>query len=225
MPDRKTASAHHVNVLGVQNTGALQHGAPRYDASTLTIRLDQAWRILNLNQDLIRSADQKIYLLIVMSTLLVTYVSANLDKIMHLGVREKSCLILFLIAGAGFFYFALTTLLARARNINNTVAKNRQSNLQGNLQSNPQENPQNHAQISAGSSLIFFGDIAHRHSAGDYAAAFHQADLHDVLDDVCHQIHQVAAIATTKYAAYRRAWLALVIEVSLFLVLEFSIIL
>ena len=209
MPDRETASAHNINVLSTQNRGVLQHGASRYDASTLKIRLDQAWRILNLNQDLIRSADQKIYLLIVMSTLLVTYVSANLDKIMHLGVREKSCLILFLIAGAGFFYFALTTVLARARNIKKDMPKQSQGK----------------SQIPVNSSLIFFGDIARRHSAGDYAADFHQAELHDVLDDVCHQIHQVAEIATAKYAAYRRAWLALVIEVSMFLVLEFSIIL
>lgn len=45
------------------------------DRSELTLRLDQAWRILGLNQDLIRAADQKVYLLIVMSTLLVSYVA------------------------------------------------------------------------------------------------------------------------------------------------------
>ncbi len=224
MPDRATASA--VNALGTQNSGVLQPDVPRYDASTLTIRLDQAWRILNLNQDLIRSADQKIYLLIVMSTLLVTYVSANLDKIMHLGVREKVCLILFLIAGAGFFYFALTTVLARARNIKNEALKNTQSDQNDQRDQNVKPgNLHNEAPTAHIPSLIFFGDIAQHLSAADYAAAFHHAGLPEVLDDVCHQIHQVAEIATTKYAAYRRAWLALVIEVSMFLVLEFSIIL
>lgn len=224
MADRETVSAE--NVLSAQYADVLQRSPSRYDAASLTIRLDQAWRILNLNQDLIRSADQKVYLLIVMSTLLVTYVSANLDKIMHLGVREKICLILFLIAGAGFFYFALTTVLARARNIKKEALKNTaHSQRAPSVPHRQPSNAQNQAQAAHILSLIFFGDIVRRSGPADYASAFHQADLHEVLDDVCHQIHQVAEIATTKYAAYRRAWLALVIEVSMFLVLEFSIIL
>lgn len=178
------------------------------DTAQLVLKLDQAWRILNLNQELIRSADQKIYLLIVMSTLLVTYVSTNLDKIMHLGTHEKICLILFLIAGGAFFYFALTTVLARSRDL-----KNAQSSNAGLTLPMPMRN------------LIFFGDITQRGNPDDYVAAFQQADLNDILDDVCHQIHQVATIATVKYIAYRHAWLALMVEVSMFLVLQFSIIL
>lgn len=186
----------------------------RYDAATLTLRLDQAWRILNLNQELIRSADQKIYLLIVLSTLLVTYVSTNLDKIMHLGTQEKICLILFLIAGAAFFYFALTTVLARSRSVQVATQTTTQTTAQTTTQTTMQT-----------PSLIFFGDIAQRTSADIYAAAFHQADLHTLLDDVCHQIHQVGTIAARKYRAYRHAWMALLLEVSMFLFLEFSIIL
>jgi hypothetical protein len=189
MPDSRT------NVESINATAVANH----YDLPQLTLRLDQAWRILNLNQELIRSADQKTYLLIVMSTLLVTYVSTNLDKIMRHGMVEKVGLVLFLVAGAAFFYFALSTLLARAR-----------------------KSPSVSTQIP---NLIFFSDIAQRASPNDYAESFHRASLSDVLDDVCHQIHQVANIAGNKYRAYRRAWIALLIEVSMFLLLEFSIIL
>jgi Family of unknown function (DUF5706) len=171
----------------------------RYDLSQLTLRLDQAWRILNLNQELIRSADQKSYLLIVMSTLLVTYISTNLPRLMGMGMSVKVSLVLFIFAAAMFYYFALSTLLARNR---------------GRVASS--------AQIP---NLVFFGDIAQRAQPADYAACFHRADLHEVLDDVCHQIHQVAHIATRKYRAYRRAWIALLAELCMFVMLQFWIIL
>ncbi len=200
MPDRRISAIQQMRANDALDkpSSNLDSSRPSYDIPQLTLRLDQAWRILNLNQELIRAADQKIYLLIVMSTLLVTYVSTNLDKIMRQGVVEKIWLLLFFFAGAAFFYFALTTLLARGRKPAIEAA-----------------------QIP---NLVFFGDIAQRSKPDDYAASFHRADLHEVLDDVCYQIHQVASIATNKYRAYRRAWMALLIEVSMFLVLEFSII-
>lgn len=79
----------------------------------LTQRLDQAWRILGLNQELIRAADQKIYLLIVMSTLLVSYVATNIDKIMRMGAMQCGALLLFILASGCFYFFALSTLFPR----------------------------------------------------------------------------------------------------------------
>lgn len=189
MPDSR-ANVESINAAALAN---------RYDVPQLTLRLDQAWRILNLNQELIRSADQKSYLLIVMSTLLVTYISTNLPRLMGMGVHVKLSLVLFICAAAMFYYFALSTLLARNRG-----------------KAAPS------AQIP---NLVFFGDIAQRAQPAEYAACFHRADLHEVLDDVCHQIHQVANIATQKYRAYRRAWITLLIELCMFVMLQFWIIL
>ncbi len=173
--------------------------ANRYDLPQLTLRLDQAWRILNLNQELIRSADQKSYLLIVMSTLLVTYISTNLSRLMGLGMPVKLSLVMFIFAAAAFYYFALSTLLARNRG---------------------------KAALSAQiPNLVFFGDIVQRSQPVEYAACFHRADLHELLDDVCHQIYLIAHIATRKYRAYRRAWIALLAELSMFVMLQFWIIL
>ena len=169
----------------------------RYSTAELALRLDQAWKVLSLNQDLIRAADQKIYLLIVMSTLLVTYVSTNLEKIMQQGMLQRAVLIVFLLAVAAFFFFALSTVVSRNRKQPNAVA--------------------------ALPHVVFFGDIAGRASAQIYMEAFRNTDLNAVFDDICHQIYDVASIAREKYRSYRRAWLALLVEVTLFLMLQFSI--
>ena len=206
---RATEAPHLVTGLavGASVASAADRGSDRYEFPQLTLRLDQAWRILNLNQDLIRAADQKIYLLIVMSTLLVSYVSTNLDKIIRLGQLQKSLLILFLIACAAFFYFALTTVFARSAKRGSQVGHADQ------------------ADASEMPGLIFFGDIASRRQVSDYAAQFRQADSRALFDDLCVQIFQTSHIAQSKYRAYRRAWMALTIEVSLFLLLEFFIVL
>lgn len=113
---------------------------PRNPTGDLSLRLDQAWRILNMNQDLIRSADQKIYLLIVMSILLVSCVAANIEKISRIGPLQYGLLAVFILACGAFYFFALSTLFPRK----NQVA----------------------AQENVG--LIFFGDVARRLTVENY---------------------------------------------------------
>jgi Family of unknown function (DUF5706) len=170
---------------------------PRYAPAELSTRLDQAWRVLSVNQEMIRSADQKIYLLIAISAVLASFVANNLEKILKMGPLQTVLLALFLVSSAGFLFFALGTLINRTQKSDGIAA----------------ETPR----------LIFFGDIAQSASAGTYANHFRDADLHDVLDDLCHQIHSVARIATRKYRTYRLAWFVLMIEVALFLALEISV--
>lgn len=167
---------------------------PRHAATDLTLRLDQAWRILNLNQDLIRSADQKIYLLIVMSTLLVSYVAANIEKIGRIGPLQYGLLAVFILVSGAFYFFALSTLFPRKSQVST------------------KEN----------ASLIFFGDIAMRTSAEGYVHDIGGIPLERLFDDLARQIYLVSQVATNKYMAYRRAWRAILVEVSLFVVLAFS---
>ena len=167
---------------------------PRHPASDLTVRLDQTWRILNLNQDLIRSADQKIYLLIVMSTLLVSYVAANIEKIGKIGPLQYGLLAVFILVSGVFYFFALSTLF-------------------------PRKSP---ASSKANASLIFFGDIATRSSAEHYINDIGGIPLDSLFDDLARQIYLVSHVATNKYLAYRRAWRAILVEVSLFVVLAMS---
>ncbi|MEP7154775.1 MAG: Pycsar system effector family protein [Betaproteobacteria bacterium] len=167
----------------------------RPDRSELTLRLDQAWRILGLNQELIRSADQKIYLLIVMSTLLVSYVATNIDKIMRLGMVQNVLLVMFILVSGTFYFFALSTLFPRR--------------VPGEVKN---------------AKLIFFGDIASRPDADNYIGDISKVPLDELFEDLARQIYLVSKVATLKYIAYRRAWRSILTEVGLFVVLEFSMV-
>lgn len=169
---------------------------PRYAPAELTVRLDQAWRVLSVNQEIIRSADQKVYLLIVTSALLATFIANNIERILNMGLLQKSLLVLFLLSSAIFFVFALRTLFAR-----------------GAISPAAQRN-----------GLIFFGDIYRHGSSSNYANAVRNIDLNEFYDDLARQAFHVSEIATHKYTAYRRAWAGLLCAVVMFLALEFSIV-
>jgi hypothetical protein len=180
-----------------QQTVSSTVNVPRYSSAELSTRLDQAWRVLGLNQEMIRSADQKIYLLIAISAVLASFVANNLERMLKMGALQTTLLILFLFASTGFLFFALGTLINRTQ--------------------------KSHPQPDRKGQLIFFGDIAQSATADAYANRFRDADLYDVLDDLCQQVHHIARIATRKYKAYRYAWIALMVEVALFFALEFSV--
>ena len=166
----------------------------RNPTADVNLRMEQAWRILNLNQDLIRSADQKIYLLIVMSTLLVSYVAFNIEKISRIGPLQYGLLAVFILAFGAFYFFALSTLFAR----------------------------KNHVTAEENVGLIYFGDIARRLKAEDYIEDISNIPLTGLFNDLARQIYVVSQVASNKYRAYARAWRAMLIEVSLFVVLAMS---
>jgi hypothetical protein len=70
--------------------------------------------------------------------------------------------------------------------------------------------------------LIFFGDVARRLSAEDYVHDLGGVALPRFFDDLARQIYLVSQVATNKYRAYSRAWRAMLVEVSLFVVLTLS---
>jgi hypothetical protein len=170
---------------------------PSLTDSQLELRLDQAWRVLALNQELIRSADLRAYLLSFMSTMLVTFVANNLDKILKHGPLQTTLLIVFFISAVLFFFFSLTTLTARTH-----IAASQAGSEKG---------------------FIFFGDIAARRDAASFVSECRVNNLHVIFDDLNRQTHYVATIAKRKYATYRLAWFAVLAEVGSFLVLEISI--
>ncbi len=163
------------------------------NGADLEVRLDQVWRVLSLNQDLIRSADLRAYLLSFMSTMLVTYVANNLDKIAKVGSLQAGLLIVFFVAAVVFFAFSLTTLSARSAAVPNAKG------------------------------FVFYGDIASRADHAAYVAECRDTDLREMFDDLNRQAYHVATIAKRKYATYRLAWLAVLAEFGSFLAIEISI--
>jgi hypothetical protein len=185
-------------MTGTFSTKELERATtPSRNSADMNLRMDQAWRILNLNQDLIRAADQKIYLLIVMSTLLVSYVAANIDKISRIGPLQFGLLAVFILACGTFYFFALSTLFPR----------------------------KNDFAADENVGMIFFGDVARRMKPEDFVAELGGITLTRLFDDLARQIYLVSKVATSKYKAYSRAWQAILVEVSLFIVLTMSMVL
>jgi hypothetical protein len=155
-------------------------------------RYDHAWRVLNMNQELIRATDQKIYMLIVMSTLLVSFTANNLDRLSHYGWMHDAALPLLGLTAIAFFVFALVTLLARHRSVEGEALP----------------------------SLVFFGQILQCGDVARYQKDFHAASQHEVIDDMLVQIVVVSSILRTQLRSYRRAWVCLGAQVAIFLALN-----
>jgi len=159
------------------------------DVSDLTWRHDHAWRIFMLNQEIIRTTDMKVYMLVVMSTLLVSFSSTNLDRILANGMVHDLTLALLVITAAAFFGYALGTLFTRYAPV---------------LAHLPQ-------------GVVFFAHIAGRASASQYCADFMSLDRRAALNDLLEQNADVSAILLRKLTNYRRAWVCLMLQVVIFL--------
>jgi hypothetical protein len=154
-------------------------------------RIDFAWKIFNQNQELIRSTDQKIYNLIVMSTLLISLSSANVERFVVRPEARQFVLGVLVLACVNFFVHALATLLARAG------------------QAGPAE-PK---------SLIFCNHIAALGSVAQYRSNFGAASREMMLDDLLAQIAALSDILEKKLKNYKRSWIAASLEVGAFLLM------
>jgi hypothetical protein len=143
--------------------------------------LDHAWRIHANAQDLIKYADQKVQVVLALGTLLTGYVSSKADTVAALGAVGYVLLAAFAAAAAVFFGAALRALLARSdTKTGGTVPR-----------------------------LIYFGHIAQRREAAEYAAELRFLSPAAALDDVAYQIAELGNIAAKKFGNYRCAWWAL----------------
>lgn len=154
-------------------------------------RLDHAWRIYLNAQDMIKYADQKVHVLLALSTLISSFILANLNSIVKGGIFERSLLGVFVIAAAFFFVFALFALLARKDSrTGDTVPR-----------------------------LVFFRHIQEKKEAIEYVQSFNNISLSEALADLCYQIYEVSIIAEKKFKSYRFAWAALSLQALTFVVL------
>lgn len=156
-------------------------------------RYDHAWRILNLNQELIRATDQRTYMLIVLSTLLISFTASTSDRIAHGGWARDATIPLLALSAIAFFVFALGTLLARQHPV---------------------------APSARRGSLVFFAQSERHETRESYCQAFHGTDRRDAIDDILAQIVVVTDILRKKLENYHRSWWCLGFQVAIFLILN-----
>jgi hypothetical protein len=152
-------------------------------------RCEFAWKVFAQNQSVITATDQKTYMLIVMSTLLVSLGSANIDRFIVSSLGRQIALSLLVASAVMFFLLALATLFARV--IHKPVAGKR--------------------------SLVYFVHVARDGQNGNYHAKFSTAPQAEMLDDLLDQLVQVAQVLTKKLVSYRRCWMGAIVEVAVFL--------
>jgi Pycsar effector protein len=138
---------------------------------------DPAWRIyLNL-QNMIKMADQKVYMLLAFSGVMATIVFTKLGAISR-DWLFYAVLGFYLLALIFFMVFALQALLARSG-----------VKTEGSV-------PR----------LIFFGHIAKRKNAQEYFKDFSRASEEEIFRDLTFQIYEIGVINHKKYSNYRIAW-------------------
>ena len=146
--------------------------------------LGHAWRVFANTQEMIRYADQKVHVLIVLSTLFVTAFLANLAAITHTTGWVAAVVWLFAGATLLFLVFALGALFSRSdAKTGEAVPK-----------------------------LIYFGHVAAKAEASEYAQEFRELTSETALADVCYQIYEVSAIASKKFWYYQMSWIFLLIQ-------------
>ena len=142
---------------------------------------DAAWRTYLNVQDMVKYADQKVQVLLLLSTIICAFVLTNLKDLAGHSTVARIGVVLFLLATAAFFLLALVALVARRDTKTGTTVPR----------------------------LIYFRHIAERTEAVEYCRAFRDANGAAFLDDVCYQISELGHIASAKFSYYRRAWWAL----------------
>ena len=171
------------------NEEGLDAAAAKLAQDDLHWRCEFAWKIFAQNQSVITATDQKTYMLIVMSTLLVSLGSANIDRFIVSPLGRQIALGLLVASAVMFFLLALATLFARGT----------------------------HKPGGNKHSLMYFVHVARDGQDGNYHAKFSTAAQGELLDDLLDQLVQIAQILTNKMVSYRRCWMGAIFEVGVFL--------
>ena len=158
-------------------------------------KLDHAWQIYLNTQDIIKYADQKVHVLIVLGTIITGAVLTQMDTLLRELLLNRLLIFSFFISTGAFLTTALLALLAR-------FDMKSDSNIP---------------------KLVFFRHIQMRSSALDYANSFQETSETEALKDLCYQIYEVSVITESKFKYYRAACVALLAQMIVFLLIFYRI--
>ena len=157
--------------------------------------LDHAWQIYHNTQNMIRYADQKVHVLIVLGIIITGAVITQLDHLPRDLATDRILMGSFFIS-TGFFL--TSTMLALV------------SKFDVKSDSNVPK-------------LVFFRHIQKRSQALEYSDAFKKTSAADVLKDLCYQIYEVSVISEKKFKYYRMACSFIIIHLMIFLMIFYRI--
>jgi hypothetical protein len=156
-------------------------------------KIDTAFRLLDNVQNLIKFADTKINVLLVISGVTTTFILTNFQGLCNLNNYTKITLGLFFLAFILFVVLSLLTISPRKdQHTGNSLAK-----------------------------TIYFGHISSRVEVKDFIKDYHKLTTESCLDDILYQVYENSKIADKKFVFYGRSLIALQIQTALFFILIF----
>ena len=154
-------------------------------------KTDLALKLLDNVQNLIKFADTKINVLLVISGVTTTFILTNFQGLFDLFIISKIALGLFFIAFLIFLVFSLLTIAPRKDNhTGNSVSK-----------------------------TIYFEHIASRIEVKDFINDYTKLDDQEFQSDILYQVFENSKIADKKFKFYKKSLFALQVQLFLFFIL------
>jgi hypothetical protein len=154
-------------------------------------KTDLAFKMLDNVQSLIKFADSKINVLLIISGVSTTFILANFSDIFGLCLVSKIALALFCLSFLVFIYFAIFTVSPRSdKHTGKSVSK-----------------------------TIYFKHIAERVEVKDFIEDFNKLGEDTFLDDLLYQVFENSKIADKKFKSYGNSLIAIKFQIGFFLVL------
>lgn len=154
-------------------------------------KIDTALKLLDNVQNLIKFADTKINVLLVVSGVTTTFVLTNFQNLCDLNLFSKIALGLFFLSFIVFVILALLTISPRAdKHTGNSPAK-----------------------------TIYFKHISKRIEVKDFVDDYNKLTPESFLTDVLYQVYENSKIADKKFDFYNRSLVALQFQIFFFFAL------
>lgn len=154
-------------------------------------KIDTAFKLLDNVQNLIKFADTKINVLLVISGVTTTFILTNFQNLFDLNLLSKILLGLFFISFITFIILSLLTISPRSDNhTGNSPAK-----------------------------TIYFRHISSRIEVKDFVDDYNKLTHESCLTDILYQIYENSKIADKKFSFYNKSLIALQFQVFIFFLL------
>ncbi len=154
-------------------------------------KIDTAFKLLDNVQGLIKFADTKINVLLIISGVSTTFILTNFQSLCGLNCFSKITLGLFFLVFITFVALSILTISPRSdKHTGNSPAK-----------------------------VIYFKHVSARVEVKDFVEDFNKLTPESCITDILYQIYENSKIAEKKFSYYSKSLLILQIQVVLFFLL------